>query len=200
MLESSYSATPSVVYNSTPYEDLSLYVFVTTATLSLSVLIESPPETNITYSAVYSERPVSCTVNWYGYNDSIMCDPVNIDYGTTPIYNGPVPLKPETETTYFVFDGWSPSVGPVTENTVYRAQFVEHNKIIVTFNAQGISPQYLKPGDKITQPSNPVRDGSTFKQWLYNGNPFDFQAPVVEGNTYNLVADTLEKKVQTISK
>lgn len=51
----------------------------------------------------------------------------------------------------------------------------------VTFNSNGgseIEEQYIAVGETVTKPTNPVRDGYTFKGWYYNDTKYDFDKKV----------------------
>lgn len=57
----------------------------------------------------------------------------NIPYGTTPTYGGTTPTSTQGED--FEFNGWSPTLGPITGNTTYTAVFRD---------VSGLSRSYLK--------------------------------------------------------
>lgn len=78
------------------------------------------------------------TVNTYKViwknGDEVLETDENVEYGTTPIYNGEIPVKKATEQINYTFNGWSPAVSVVTGDAVYEAQFVDAtNKYTVTF-------------------------------------------------------------------
>lgn len=73
------------------------------------------------------------TVIWNNYDHSTLETDRNVPYGSSPIYNGPAPQKfptaeqladPEYSYSY-VFNGWSPSLSPVTSDITYTAEFQE---------------------------------------------------------------------------
>lgn len=46
-----------------------------------------------------------------------------VDKGSTPVYVGDTPTKPEDSSYTYAFSGWSPAVGPIETDTTYTAQF-----------------------------------------------------------------------------
>ncbi len=56
-----------------------------------------------------------------------MAQYTNVVSGTQPTYSGSTPTKPSTQTvsevTTYSFTGWSPTLGAITTNTTYTAQF-----------------------------------------------------------------------------
>lgn len=58
--------------------------------------------------------------------------------GQTPVYRGETPTKPSNDPRIgYVFDGWDPTLGPITDHTYYSAAFRAEAKNLVTFNANG---------------------------------------------------------------
>lgn len=56
---------------------------------------------------------------------------------------------------------------------------------IVLFISEGtqVDPAYIQDGEKVTQPSNPIREGWTFSHWSTEQNgstPYNFDAPVTD--------------------
>ena len=104
-----------------------------------------------------------------------------------------------------LFLGWTGSNGdtPQKEVTIaegttgdltYTANWAEKPKYTVTFNSNGgsdVESQTVRQGDKVTQPSNPTKEGYTFVSWMLNETEYDFTAPV-EGNV-TLTAKWVQK-------
>ena len=64
----------------------------------------------------------------------------------------------------------------------------------VTFDSKGgseVEEQYIAVGETVTKPTNPVREGYTFKGWYYNDTKYDFDKKVSQDIT--LVAKWKEK-------
>lgn len=73
------------------------------------------------------------TVVWKNGEETLEKDE-NVEYGSTPLYNGTIPTKPSNAEYSYTFSGWSPSISPVTGNITYYAQFTDAtNKYTVTF-------------------------------------------------------------------
>lgn len=52
---------------------------------------------------------------------TVLATQSNVPYGTTPTYSGATPTSTRGED--YEFNGWSPEIGPITENTTYTAVF-----------------------------------------------------------------------------
>ena len=113
------------------------------------------------------------TVTWKNYNGDILQEDL-INVGETPVYNGKTPTKEGTAHYTYIFRGWNPDVGPVTEATVYVAQFeAVVNKYTVTWkNADGteLLSEQVEYGVVPTYngtPAKPMTDAEifTFAGW-----------------------------------
>lgn len=71
------------------------------------------------------------TVTWKNHDGTVLETDTGVTNGTTPTYNGSTPTK-----TGYTFSGWSPTVGAISGNTTYTAQFTE-NKYTIAFNGNG---------------------------------------------------------------
>ncbi|MBQ6266713.1 MAG: InlB B-repeat-containing protein [Clostridia bacterium] len=80
-------------------------------------------------------------------------------YGETPTYSGATPTKTRTAQYSYTFTGWSPAVGPVSEDTVFTAQFSETvNAYTITWvNYDGT---VLETDTDVEYGDMPVYDGS----------------------------------------
>ncbi len=88
---------------------------------------------DITYYAQFASTLNKYTVVWKNGEDILETD-TDVDYGTTPTYNGQEPSKTSTAQYSYIFDGWSPTVDIVTGDITYSAKFQERAKnYVVTF-------------------------------------------------------------------
>lgn len=73
------------------------------------------------------------TITWMNGENVLETDE-NVEYGSTPIYNGTMPTQNLGDGKTYVFSGWSPAVASVSGNATYLAQFeTSENKHIVTY-------------------------------------------------------------------
>lgn len=59
-------------------------------------------------------------------------------------------------------------------------------KYTVTFNSNGgssVLSQTIIEGEKVKEPSSPIKNGYDFGGWLLNGQVYDFQEPVTSDMT-----------------
>ena len=95
------------------------------------------------YAAVFKEEekttPADGMVTATFYNGNELVATIKVKSGEVPdISSIKTPEKAETETCKYVFSGWSPEVGAITQNTIYIAQFDEvFKQCAVTFYSLG---------------------------------------------------------------
>jgi len=76
----------------------------------------------------------------------------------------------------------------ITKNMVIDAHFGYQYE--VEFDEDGgsnIKDQWIDEGGKAKKPSNPTKEGYTFKEWQFNGRTYDFSAPVTSNITLKAV-------------
>ncbi|MDD4154075.1 MAG: leucine-rich repeat protein, partial [Bacilli bacterium] len=64
-------------------------------------------------------------INWYGPDNVLLEADVDVEPGTFPSYDGPIPTKDPSEGVVYTFAGWSPELSTVVGNQNYRATFNE---------------------------------------------------------------------------
>lgn len=67
------------------------------------------------------------TVTWKNWDDTVLETDTDVQYYTTPTYDGATPTKPDDDQADYVFTGWSPKISPVEDDATYTAQFVPYN-------------------------------------------------------------------------
>lgn len=63
------------------------------------------------------------TVTWKNHDGTVLETDTGVANGSTPTYNGSTPTKASTAQYSYKFSGWSPTVGAISGNTTYTAQF-----------------------------------------------------------------------------
>lgn len=116
------------------------------------------------YNDYYAEfDPIlrSYDITWVNYDGTVLCV-TNVPYGTTPAYTGATPTKPATDTTRFIFSGWTQAVVPVTGATTYTAKFDEY---VFLINLSTLTAAYTAiDGDILTNATGfgvSIADGAT---------------------------------------
>lgn len=96
----------------------------------------------------------------------------------------------------YVFKGWMfdgqpfDFTTPVTGDITLTAQWEKLAEYTVTFDTQGGTPvasQTVTENGTVARPSDPTRDGYTFKGWTLDGQPYDFGTPVTGNLTLTAV-------------
>lgn len=129
---------------------------------------------NAEYVANFTATKNKYTITWK--NEETVLSTDILEYGSLPAYSGVEPTKSQTKEYTYMFNGWSPSLTNVTEDTTYTAQFKEQkNKYLITFkdfDGRIIKCEVLDYGTPISLPTeNPTRPSSkeytyTFDKWL----------------------------------
>ena len=80
---------------------------------------------NKTFYAFYTLK--TFLVQFVNYDGSVL-QSGNCEYGSTPVYSGETPTKPETAEVTYAFAGWSPEIVSVTDEATYTATFTAELK------------------------------------------------------------------------
>ena len=114
------------------------------------------------------EAPETFTVMWKNYNGEVLEVDNNVEKGTTPSYDGSIPLKESDENYDYAFVGWTPTISPVTSNISYVAYFKAVEKSedipsIVTYTITWINENgdVLEVDENVEAGTTPTYDGST---------------------------------------
>ena len=72
----------------------------------------------------------------------------------------------------------------ITKNLILKAKWIEEDSILikVTFDTTGgslIEPIYLKKGEKLNLPNEPLKEGYTFENWYLNNQIFDLDTEII---------------------
>ena len=134
----------------------------------------SPVQKNVIYRAKFTESVNKYTVTWKNYDGTVLERDTNVPYGTTPTYNGAIPIRPSTPQYHYTFSGWG-DISPVHGNVSYTAQFssypieyrittVEYPSLSGTTFGDGL---HYVIGDTITLSAIPA-SGYKFIRWIHN--------------------------------
>lgn len=79
------------------------------------------------YGALMSATGGIYNIKWENYDGTVL-DETTVIGNEVPVYGGDTPQRPSTVGYDYVFSGWSPTVGSVTEDTVYTAVYTAVKK------------------------------------------------------------------------
>ena len=123
----------------------------------------------VTYSEI-----TNVTATFKNYDGAVL-QTVTVESGSVPSYTGATPTKEQSAQYTYLFSGWSPSIGAITADTVYTAQYTqtlrkytvnwynEDGTLLETDSTEyGMTPTY--DGANPTKPST-AQYSYTFKGW-----------------------------------
>ena len=114
---------------------------------------------NAAYTAVFTDTINTYTVTWKNWDDTVLETDENVEYGTTPEYNGATPTKTGDAQYSYTFKGWSPAVDTVTGNITYTAVFEETiNQYTITWKNWDNT---LLKTEQVPYGNTPVYSGET---------------------------------------
>ncbi len=79
------------------------------------------------------------TVTWKNWDGTTLKTDANVEFGVTPAYDGPTPVKPADDDYVYEFAGWSPALSDVSKNATYTATFTAIAKPKAIFNAVSLT-------------------------------------------------------------
>lgn len=103
------TATPKTGYRFVKWSD-----GVTTASRTIKVT------GNASYTAEFAK--IAYTVTFKNYDGTVL-QTATVEHGSTPSYTGSTPTRAQDAQYTYTFSGWSPSLGAITANTTYTAQY-----------------------------------------------------------------------------
>ncbi len=113
---------------------------------------------DITYNAVFASALRKYTVTWKN-GDTVLETDTNVEYGTTPVYNGSVPQKSSNAENSYTFTGWSPEVVSVSGDVVYNATF---NSSVNTYTVIWKNDDtVLETDENVAYGATPTYNGTT---------------------------------------
>ena len=125
------------------------------------------------------------TVTWVNDDGTELEKDENVEYGTTPEYNGETPTKPADAQYTYAFSGWDPEISKVTADITYKAVYDQTvNTYSVTWKnwdgtelqtdtfEYGAIPEYTG--------KTPVKEST--EQYTYTFSRWDPEITAVTGN------------------
>ena len=140
----------------------------------------TPVNSDITLVAVWEEK-TTATVTFDSDGAGDIPSQTVLKKGT--ITEPPTPIK-----AGYKFVHWVTANGavydfstPVTQDMTLKAFWVQYPDLTIKFISlnQVISSTKVKYNGKLQRPTDPTRDGYTFKGWLWNQEPYDFDSLVI---------------------
>lgn len=145
---------------------------------------------------LYSHWEIQKHTATFKNHDGTVLQTISVESGGTPNYTGSTPTKPSTAEYSYSFSGWSPSIGAITSDTTYVAQFTAAKRkyTIATSGSNGSvtgggTYQY---GSSIILTANP-NTGYKFTRWS-DGNTSNPRTITVTGAaTYTAIFEQMSR-------
>ncbi len=130
---------------------------------------------NAIYVAKFAENEKKYTVTWKDEDGSILEIDYDVAYGATPSYESNIPTKASTSSSDYVFNGWSPNIANITEDTTFTASYTKLDKkyYVVWKDYDGSilkEDKNVKYGSTPTPPSvNPTKPSTSLESYVFSG-------------------------------
>ena len=154
---------------------------------------------NATYTAVFKQKVNAYTVTWENWDGTVLETDTDVEYGTTPEYNGEPPTRPADAQYTYTFKGWDKEIVEVTGNVTYTAVFdATVNKYTVTWvNDDGTVLEKDENVEHGTTPEyngeNPTKAADAQYTYAFSGWSPEFTA-VTRDVTYTAVFTKIVNK------
>ena len=139
---------------------------------SISNLTETP---NGVINLYAQWTPNIYTITWKNYDGAVL-ETNNVTHGSTPVYTGATPTRPDSNGYRYSFNGWAPDVSPAEQSVIYTAQYTQTPiTYTVSYDANGGSGapagQSKTHGTNLTLSTQvPTLSGYEFTGWNTNAN------------------------------
>ena len=119
------------------------------------------------------------TITWVNDDGTVLETDENVEYGTTPTYDGDIPTKDATQQYTYTFKEWSPAIVAAAADATYTATYTETvNKYTVKFVDEDGETGLLEAAEydygtaaaDIVKPADPTKEATaqytfTFAGW-----------------------------------
>ena len=159
--------------------------------LPIDTITSGPTEVKAMWSGIHTY-----TILWLNEDDSELERDTDVEYGTTPEYNGTTPVKPNPEPGYtYTFSGWTPSVVDVVGDATYKATFTP-TPITYTITWKNWDGKTTLDTDYVGYGATPYYDGPTPTRdqddnyvYIWNGGWNPELETVTDNATYTATFD-----------
>ncbi len=127
-----------------------------------------------TYQITYTPERNAYTVIWEDEDGTVLETDENVEYGSTPEYNGTEPVKEGDAQYSYTFGGWAPAVDTVTGDITYTATYIRTvNKYYITWKNYDGSEFYTESVEYGTTPvysgNTPEKEGNAQYSYTFSG-------------------------------
>ncbi|MCR5457857.1 MAG: hypothetical protein K6F14_07255 [Clostridiales bacterium] len=156
----------------------------------------------VTYTAIYDSIVNEYTVTWVNYDGSELQVDENVEYGTSPYYNGLAPERESDKQYRYSFSGWDKEIDIVEGDVTYTATYDsivneykvrwlgEGDELLAVYDVPyGTSPTYTGP--------EPTKEGNkefsyVFLGWTNGVTVWDGDIDPITGDTiYSVVFESV---------